>query len=157
MKETSVDIVYNYPSSNNATNLYSRRYQGEKNICTWVMVILIASPSLVYAAPGGPGGHGGYGRPHLSHAPNSPRSPRLDFLPALATTLILGGLTYYVVNDAYYRKQGTEYILVDSPTNISSNLNVVDYNNKRYYVRNGSYYQKDIDGNYIEVPRPAGL
>lgn len=135
----------------------------KKNICAWVMAILVASPSLVYAGPGGPGGHGGYsghgdyGRPHLSHAPNGPRSPRLDFLPALATTLILGGLTYYVVNDAYYRKQGTGYILVESPDNIRSNLNVVDYNNKRYYVRNGSYYQKDIDGNYIEVPRPAGL
>ena len=137
----------------------------KKNICALVMATIIASPSLVYAGPGGPGGHGGHGGnggyngPHFNPAPTSPgpRSPRLDFLPALATTLILGGLTYYIVNDAYYRKQGAEYILVQPPENIRSDLNVVDYNNKRYYVRNGSYYQKDIEGNYIEVPRPAGL
>lgn len=132
----------------------------KKNICVLIMAILIASPSLVYAGPGGHAGYGGHsdnGRPHFNPAPTGPRESRLDFLPALATTLILGGLTYYIVNDAYYRKQGTEYILVQPPENTRSGLNVVDYNNKRYYVRNGSYYQKDIDGNYIEVPRPAGL
>ncbi|WP_300000953.1 hypothetical protein [uncultured Cedecea sp.] len=79
-----------------------------------------------------------------------PVAPRLDWLPALATTLIPGGLTYYIVNDTYYRKQGTEYILIQPPEYMRPDLNVVDYNNKRYYARNGSYYQKDIDGNYTQ-------
>ncbi|HDK9880138.1 MULTISPECIES: DUF6515 family protein [Klebsiella pneumoniae complex] len=125
----------------------------KKLLYALLMTTLIVSPSLVLAAPG-PGGPGGPGPdPFPHHAP----SPRLSVLPDLATALIIGGLTYYVVNGIYYQKQGTEYIRVDTPSGANSGLNVVDYNGKRYYVRNGSYYQRDIDGNYIEVPRPAGL
>ncbi|WP_338031301.1 hypothetical protein [Entomohabitans teleogrylli] len=75
-------------------------------------------------------------------------------MPGLATTLIIGGFTYYIVNDVYYRQYGAEYVQVAPP---SEALNIVDYNGKRYYVRDGRYYQRDIDGNYIEVPRPVGL
>lgn len=167
MKESADSIYYNRLSSHNWDKLQVGDTAVKKNICTLMIAILIASPSLVYAGPGpgghgghggpGVGGHGGYGEPHFNPAPSGPRAPRLDFLPAIATTLILGGLTYYIVNDAYYKRQGAEYILVEPPQNIRSDLNIVDYNNKRYYVRNGSYYQKDIEGNYIEVPRPAGL
>lgn len=118
-----------------------------------LMATLIATPSLVLSAPG-PGGLAGPGPdPFPRHTP----SPRLSVLPDLATALIIGGLTYYVVNGIYYQKQGGEYIRVDTPPGASNGLNVVDYNGKRYYVRNGSYYQKDIDGNYFEVPRPSGL
>lgn len=84
-------------------------------------------------------------------------APRLNVLPDIATTLILGGLTYYVVNDVYYRKEGDVYIRVETPQSDLSGLNTVDYNGKRYYSRNGHYYQRDIDGNYYEVPRPSGL
>ncbi len=38
-----------------------------------------------------------------------------------------------------------------------STLQVLDFNGKRYYVKEGHYYSRDIDGNYTEVPRPAGL
>ncbi|WP_434584600.1 DUF6515 family protein [Klebsiella sp. R390] len=119
-----------------------------------VMTMLIVSPSLALAGPGpGPGGPG----PGFTPQPAPTPYPRLSVLPDLATTLIIGGLTYYIVNDIYYRKQGAEYIRVDAPSAVNSSLNVVDYNGKRYYVRDGSYYQKDINGNYIEVPRPSGL
>jgi len=36
-------------------------------------------------------------------------------------------------------------------------LQALDYNGKRYYVQSGHYYQRNIDGEYIEVPRPDGL
>lgn len=121
----------------------------KKQLCTVVMTMLIVSPTLVLAGPG----PGPRPEPGMHHAP----STRLSVLPDLATTLIIGGLTYYVVNGMYYQKQGVEYIRVDTPSGVNNNLNVVDYNGKRYYVRNGSYYQKDLDGNYIEVPRPSGL
>lgn len=109
-----------------------------------------------FAGPG-PGGHGGpraggpaqYDRPSPGH--------RVSILPDIATALLLGGLTYYVVNGVYYQKQDDRYIVVETPRETDSALNVVDFNGKRYYVRDGHYYQRDINGSYTEVPRPAGL
>ena len=125
----------------------------KNQLCAVLMTMLIVSPSMVLAGPGPGPGPEPMPEPWMHHAP----SQRLSVLPDLATALIIGGLTYYVINGIYYQKQGAEYIRVETPSGINSGLNVVDYNGKRYYVRNGSYYQKDIDGNYIEVPRPSGL
>lgn len=123
----------------------------KKHLYVLAVSTLIVMPSLAMARPGpwfhGPGFYPG---PHYFYP-----GPRLTVLPGLATAIIVGGLTYYVVNGIYYQRQGAEYIRVETPS--GTGVNVLDYNGKRYYVRNGSYYQKDIDGNYIEVPRPAGL
>lgn len=130
----------------------------KKQLKIFAVIALLVSPALTLAGPGPGPGHDWHG-PGFIPAPDNGPGParRLSILPDLATTLIIGGLTYYIVNDIYYRKQGAEYIRVDAPSEVNSNLNVVDYNGKRYYVRDGSYYQKDINGNYIEVPRPSGL
>lgn len=116
------------------------------------LIVTLSLPAFA-----GPGGHGGpraggpwqYDRPGPGH--------RVSILPDIATALLLGGLTYYVVNGIYYQKQGDQYIVVETPQETGSALNVVDFNGKRYYVRDGHYYQQDINGSYTEVPRPAGL
>ncbi|WP_058912153.1 DUF6515 family protein [Entomohabitans teleogrylli] len=130
----------------------------------WLSTLLalsVALPSIVSAAPGrdpGPAPGRGPDRPGPS-APAPKHNPghRMSVLPDLATALVVGGLTYYLVNGLYYQKQGVEYIQVETPSGVSSALNVVDFNGKRYYVRDGHYYQRDINGSYTEVPRPAGL
>jgi hypothetical protein len=132
----------------------------KKSLSILAMSALIIVPSLAQARPGpwfghGPGFWSGpryYAGPHYFYP-----GPRLTVLPGLATAIIVGGLTYYVVNGIYYQRQGAEYIRVETPSSPGAGISVLDYNGKRYYVRNGSYYQKDINGNYFEVPRPAGL
>ncbi|WP_168197653.1 hypothetical protein [Brenneria corticis] len=36
-------------------------------------------------------------------------------------------------------------------------MTVVDMNGERFYVKNGAYYKRTINGEYLEVPKPAGL
>ena len=119
------------------------------------LLITLSLPALA-----GPGPGGGHGSPRMeSPARHEGPKPghRVSVLPDIATTLLLGGLTYYVVNGIYYQRQDRQYVVVETPRETSSALNVVDFNGKRYYVRDGYYYQRDINGGYTEVPRPAGL
>ncbi|WP_308565059.1 MULTISPECIES: DUF6515 family protein [Klebsiella] len=104
-------------------------------------------PVLFHRGPG-PFPHGGP-YPHPGY--------RVNILPGLATTLLLGGITYYIVNGIYYQRQADHYIVVDAPDTVSSSLHPLDYNGKRYYVEDGHYYERDINGHYTEVPRPPGL
>ncbi|HBC1013233.1 TPA: hypothetical protein IGZ65_004978 [Escherichia coli] len=78
---------------------------------------------------------------------------RVSILPELATTIAIGGITYWLVNGIYYQKQGTEYVVVEKPSGLQS----LDFDGKRYYISDGHYYIRDINGNYTEVPRPPGL
>jgi len=83
---------------------------------------------------------------------------RVSILPELATAVAIGGITYWLANGIYYQKQGNEYVVVEKPpAPADSSLKTLDFGGKRYYVRDGHYYTRDIDGNYTEVPRPAGL
>ncbi|WP_395490829.1 DUF6515 family protein [Cedecea davisae] len=126
----------------------------KKQLYVIAMSALMVVPQLALARPGPWWGHGPgfYRGPHYFYP-----WPRLTVLPGLATAIIVGGLTYYVVNGIYYQRQGAEYVRVETPSSPGAGISVLDYNGKRYYVRNGSYFQKDINGNYFEVPRPAGL
>ncbi|MEQ4515119.1 MAG: DUF6515 family protein, partial [Pantoea agglomerans] len=101
---------------------------------------------------GGWGRHGGPG-PHWG-GPGPVR-----FLPEAATAVLIGGLTYYLLNGSYYQRHGEEYVVVEPPaeSRVSSEMRVLDFNGKRFYVQDGHYYQRQIDGDYVEVPRPAGL
>jgi hypothetical protein len=82
----------------------------------------------------------------------------MHFLPEAATAVLLGGLTYYMLNGNYYQSQGDTYVVVQPPdAPQGGGMRVLDFNGKRYYVQEGHYYQREIGGEYIEVPRPYGL
>ncbi|CAM7096703.1 TPA: hypothetical protein NOY28_004731 [Escherichia coli] len=122
---------------------------------------VLVFPAHTFAAPGpGPGGAPGDGPGHRD-APRflAPRpGHRVSILPELATAVAIGGITYWLANGIYYQKQGNEYVVVEKPpAPADSSLKTLDFGGKRYYVRDGHYYTRDIDGNYTEVPCPAGL
>ena len=118
---------------------------------------VLVFPAHTSAAPG-PGGAPGEGPGHR----DAPRFPapghRVSILPELATAVAIGGITYWLANGIYYQKQGDGYIVVEKPSAPADGaLKTLDFDGKRYYVRDGHYYTRDINGNYTEVPRPAGL
>ncbi|KIS42416.1 DUF6515 family protein [Kosakonia radicincitans] len=119
----------------------------KKHTCT--LFILLSLSFSIIAAP--------FGDPHRpGPGPASPRdNAPLTILPPAAELIVIGGLTYYLLNGLYYQKQDGRYVVVDRPS--GGAMSVLDYNGKRYYVKDGHYYQRNIDDEYIEVPRPAGL
>ncbi|KGD72835.1 hypothetical protein HA49_11450 [Tatumella morbirosei] len=123
-----------------------------KKVIAPLLALSLVLPGVAMAHPGfgggGPGwGHGGPGW-----------GGRGSFLPDLATGVLIGGLTYYLLNGQYYQRQGNQYVVVNPPPQSApQSTQVLDYGGKRYYVQAGHYYQRDINGEYIEVPRPAGL
>ncbi|XBS68405.1 DUF6515 family protein [Acerihabitans sp. KWT182] len=136
------------------------------------ILILLFSLSLVmpvagFAAPywhGGPGPYH-YG-PHGWIGGRPYPGVRFDYLPGLAETVLVAGLTYYVLDGVYYQRQNNEYVVVNAPAVVPApqayvsgpgNMTVLDLNGERYYVNQGHYYRRDINGQYLEVPRPAGL
>ncbi|WP_312685751.1 DUF6515 family protein [Kosakonia sp.] len=129
------------------------------NKLAMAITLFAAGASTVLAQPGFHP-HGGPGYPNGGHRDDIPRpGDRFSILPDIATTVLLGGLTYYLVNGIYYQRQGTQYVVVEKPSASPSpsGAQVLDFNGKRYYLRDGHYYARDIDGNYFEVPRPDGL
>ena len=120
-----------------------------KKIIPSLLALTLAMPAITLAQPGGPDfGGPGFGGP----------GPGGGFLPDLATGVLIGGLTYYLLNGIYYQRQGDEYVVVNPPPDSPpQHLQALDYNGKRYYVQSGHYYQRNVDGDYIEVPPPAGL
>lgn len=75
---------------------------------------------------------------------------------------MLAGLTYYVLGDIYYQQQESHYVVVTPPTQAilvqtETPLIPLDLDGRRYYVRDGHYYQREIDGRYTEVPPPVAL
>lgn len=124
-----------------------------KKLIGSLLVMTLLSPGMVFAHPGGPG----WGGPGSGWGGPGPGGPG-GLLPDLATGVIIGGLTYYLLNGNYYQRQGNQYVVVNPPPDSAPrHLQVLDYNGKRYYVQDGHYYQRDINGKYLEVPRPPGL
>lgn len=107
--------------------------------------ILITPTLIVLLLSGciGPrGGRGGGGNP----------------IADLATVAVIGGITYYVLDGIFYKKNEDKYVVVTAPlANTNAALSQLDYNGKRYYVNNNHFFVRDIEGNYIEVPKPEGL
>lgn len=125
-----------------------------KKVIASMLGLILLSPAFAHAdgwGPG-PGPHRGGPGPHWG-GPG-----RLGFLPDAATAVLIGGLTYYLLNGSYYQRQGDNYVVVEPPAEPSgSAMRVLDFNGKRFYVQAGHYYQREINGDYVEVPRPAGL
>lgn len=128
-----------------------------KKIIASLLTLALLTPALAFAHPGdwGPGGWGRHGGP----GPHWDGPGPVRFLPEAATAVLIGGLTYYLLNGSYYQRHGEEYVVVEPPaeSRVSSEMRVLDFNGKRFYVQDGHYYQRQIDGDYVEVPRPAGL
>ncbi|AIX73913.1 MAG: DUF6515 family protein [Mixta calida] len=131
-----------------------------KKVIASLLALTLTAPAVAVAHPYGPapgpgwrhggewGGHG-WGRP----AP-------FRFLPEAATAVLIGGLTYYLLNGNVYQRQGETYVMVQPPTErmtMGDAMRALDYNGRRYYVQDGHYYERNIDGEYLEVPRPPGL
>ncbi len=143
-----------------------------KKLLSLVLSLSLVVPVAGFAAPGwhdgGHGGRGWYGGPGPGRGwggGGPHRGARFDFLPGVAATVLVAGLTYYVLDGIYYRRQENQYVVVDAPPapqiyqsgGISGNMSVVDLNGERFYVNQGHYYRRSINGQYLEVPRPAGL
>lgn len=135
-----------------------------KTVIDSLLALAMISPTAVFARPGdwGPGPHwyrpgpGWHGPAPRWHGPD-----HFHVLPLAATAVLIGGLTYYMLNGSYYQRHGDEYVIVEppAPTYVSSvgGMRVLDFNGRRFYVQDGHYYQREINGSYVEVPRPAGL
>lgn len=135
-----------------------------KKLLSLVLSLSLLAPVAGFAAPGWhQGGHGwrgpgpGWGGPHYGE--------RFGILPGIAETVLIAGLTYYVVDGIYYQRHENEYVVVNAPPQpqvyasggASGNMTVLDLNGERYYVNQGHYYRRNINGEYLEVPRPSGL
>ncbi|TKI08326.1 DUF6515 family protein [Martelella alba] len=150
-----------------------------KKLLVSLLSLSLAIPVAGIAAPGwhgGPGPGPGFGPYHhpYHYGPHGwvggfPRpGDRFGFLPGLAATVLVAGLTYYVLDGVYYQRHNNEYVVVNAPPaapaapgyasgGYNGNMTVLDLNGERYYVSQGHYYRRDINGQYLEVPRPAGL
>ena len=137
----------------------------------WALALFITLPALAgpgeMGRPGGPPGryispsalsHGHYAGPWSAPAPGH----RIDRLPGGVETILLAGLTYYVLGGIYYQQQESHYVVVTPPTQAilvqtETHLIPLDLDGRRYYLRDGHYYQREIDGRYTEVPPPVAL
>lgn len=121
-----------------------------------MITLSLLQPAGALAGPGpGPGpGHGGPG-------PGAPGpGAHFDRLPSGVETVLIAGLTYYVLNGIFYQRQNDRYVVVEAPPQAAApgrEMTVIDVNGERFYVQEGHYYRRSIQGEYIEVPRPAGL
>ena len=97
---------------------------------------------------------------------------RYNIMPPGYKTVIAAGVTYFVLNELWYRMHGGVYEQVQAPAssnvtiinngattttiaNTGSVMNVVDVNGTRYYVQDGRYYRRSPDGQYLEVAPPS--
>jgi len=96
---------------------------------------------------------------------------RYNIMPPGYKTVIAAGVTYFVLNELFYRMHGGVYEQVAAPAssnvtiinngattstiaNTGSVMNVVDINGVRYYTQNGRYYRLNSNGEYLEVAPP---
>ena len=135
-----------------------------KKVMATLLALTLLAPTLASAHPEGWGSHfhdhddhGWRGDWHHGWRGDD-RPGRLSFLPEAAAAVLIGGLTYYVLNGNYYQRQDDNtYEVVDRPIERSGDMHALDYNGERFYVQNGHYYRRNIDGQYLEVARPPGL
>ena len=123
------------------------------------------------ARPGGgwdnrPGPDAGPG-PWIKPVPQPRPAPGgwVDVLPRGYQTVLVAGLTYFVLNDIWYKMNGGRYQVVTAPTQTITpsnggneqpyGLTQVDIGGVRYYVKDGRYYRRNADGECLEVTPPA--
>ena len=124
-----------------------------KNIYACTLLFFLSIPTGVYAVP--------FDEPRRPIAPFPMPGIVAPFTvpPPAAEMIVVGGLTYWLFKNIYYRKIENQYIVVEDPVMHIHNkaISIMDFNGKRYYVKAGRYYQRNIDGIYIEVPPPDGI
>ena len=139
-----------------------------------------ANPGAPQGGPGDqPGGGAGQPQP-LGWAPPAHRHPTpiypppiypgprpgivVDILPPGYRTVLFAGLTYFVVNEIWYQLHGDRYRVVTPPaaSQVQENnpyyengMTRVDIDGIRYYVRDGRYYRRNANGEYLEVTPPT--
>lgn len=100
-------------------------------------------------------------------------------MPPGYKTVIAAGVTYFVLDNLWYMMHGDRYEQVQAPTNVTvinnppvvasppviinqpvvtnpnlSPMTVIDVRGIRYYLKEGRYYRRDINGQYLEVTPP---
>ena len=122
-------------------------------------------PPMHHQGPehGGPGGprQGGFEPGRGPGGPDHDRrggggGPRHN-MPHDAEALLIGGVTYYLLNGLYYQHHGSEYVTVAPPPEEATSMTPLDYKGRRYYVQHGHYYSRTPAGEYVEIARPYGL
>jgi len=102
---------------------------------------------------------------HWSGPPHHRPGYRVRHLPVGYQTVIAAGLTYFVLNEIWYQMHGPEYVVVerpavqyrvvDAPPMVGDNgFYSIDVHGSRYYIKEGRYYRRNSDGEYLEVPPP---
>jgi len=102
---------------------------------------------------------------HWSGPPHHRPGYRVRHLPVGYKTVIAAGLTYFVLNEIWYQMHGPEYVVVerpaveyrvvDAPPMVGDNgFYSIDVHGSRYYIKEGRYYRRNSDGEYLEVPPP---
>ncbi|GAA4501859.1 DUF6515 family protein [Pseudaeromonas paramecii] len=148
-----------------------------KSIRISVLACCLVLACQVQARPGGggwdnPSGPGAGPGPWIKPVPQPHPAPGgwVDVLPRGYQTVLVAGLTYFVLNDIWYKMNGGRYQVVTAPTQTTTTtttttvnggyeqpygLTQVDIGGVRYYVRDGRYYRRNVDGEYLEVTPPA--
>lgn len=162
-----------------------------RRLISWLVLATLVPLSQAQARPEFDGhGDNDFRRGHghrdkvIVVAPQGPRhyyeprrvygAPRYNVMPPGYKTVIAAGVTYFVLNELFYRLHGGVYEQVSAPpasnvtiinngattTTIASTgsmMNVVDVNGERFYTQGGRYYRRTPDGQYFEVATPYGL
>lgn len=126
---------------------------------TLLGLVCLAISQAAIARPWGPMPDRGPG-PGPEPIPAPHHGIYVDVLPHGYQTVLIAGLTYFVLNDIWYKLQGGRYVMVDKPAaepeyEQPHGLTQVDIDGGRYYVRDGRFYRRNADGEYLEVPPPA--
>jgi Ni/Co efflux regulator RcnB len=98
----------------------------------------------------------------IIHHRHWPIGHRLWWTPRWEATFVIGGLSYYYLEGAFYRSWGTGYVTVAAPIGAYVRIpppgcSVVYVGGTRYYYGNGAHYLWDGGRTgYVVVPPPAG-
>ncbi len=139
-----------------------------------------ANPGAPQGRPGDQPGGGPGQAPLPEWVPPTPRHPApiypvpidpeprpgivVDILPPGYKTVLFAGLTYFVFNEIWYQLHGDRYQVVPPPaaTRVQeanpyyeNGMTRVDIDGIRYYVREGRYYRRNANGEYLEVTPPT--
>ncbi|MGD2062672.1 MAG: hypothetical protein PVF51_03710 [Nitrospirota bacterium] len=105
--------------------------------------------------------HGGVHHRVVVHHRYPPIGHRLWRVPRWEAAFVIGGLSYFYFEGAFYRRWGSSYVTVAAPIGayvsvLPPDCSVVYVGAARYYHGNGAYYRWDpARAGYMVVPPPA--
>lgn len=122
--------------------------------------IVFAYPAISYADWHGDKHGDRHGDHHYYRYHDRPRyGLRLSWIPDTFFSLSVGGGRYYYYDGLYYKRFGTDYVIINPPIgavvrDIPADYRPVIVNGVTYYVDNGIYYVYTRNG-YQVVPTPV--